>query len=100
MNGYDVDGVLTAGIVPEPPFVVISGRTLAEGKPDIPGAEGIYMRGEYRHDPAYGDRREAGEFKAEKINELGVTKFWEDDPYQANIILELCPDCTVVLVGP
>lgn len=97
MNGYDLDGVLTRGVVPTPPWVCISGRTHAEAG-DVPEilseSEGNYFRGT----GLYGDAADAGQFKANKINELGVTAFWEDDAYQAQIILDGCPNCKVYLV--
>lgn len=96
LNGYDWDGVLSPyqRVTPEQPFVIISGRTLGEGRPVMALAEGIYMRAT----GAVGDREAAGAFKAEKINELGVTRFYEDDPRQAEIIRGRC-HCEVIVVG-
>lgn len=99
MNGYDLDGVLTAGVVPRPPWVCISGRTYAEAGAVVPPilgqSEGNYFRGV----GLFGDAVHAGHFKADKITELGVTDFWEDDPVQAAIIGERCPGCRVHLVA-
>lgn len=97
MTGYDIDGVLTAGVMPEPGSVVISGRTFAEYDDTARRAATrcpVYIRGV----GAFGDRDHAGRFKAETINRLGVTKFYEDDPVQIAIIRELCPGCEVIPV--
>jgi hypothetical protein len=98
VRGYDIDGVLTAGIRPEGPFVIISGRTFAEydGVAMAAAQQGpLYIRGV----GAYGDRRHAGEFKADMIAMLGVTEFHEDDPLQAEIIAQRNPGCTIVIHG-
>ncbi len=56
----------------------------------------LYIRGT----GAYGDRRDAARFKATMINLLGVTRYYEDDPVQAQIVSLLCADCQIVLVTP
>lgn len=96
LNGYDIDGVLTAGKEPVLPCVVISGRTFAEYDDFAKKAASkypVYIRGVGQ----YGDRVHAGNFKAETINRLGVTDFWEDDYVQAEIIMKECPGCKVNL---
>ena len=96
-TGYDIDGVLTAGLVPDPDSVVISGRTFAEYDDVAKKAAQIcpvYIRGI----GAYGDRSQAGWFKATMIHALGVTKFYEDDPVQIEIIKQANPDCKVIQV--
>jgi len=90
MKGYDIDGVLTSGIVPEKDSVVISGRTFAEYDDFAKKAAQlvpVYIRGK----GAYGDRQAAGEFKAEMIRFLGVTEFYEDDQLQIDIIHRVNP---------
>ena len=98
MNGYDIDGVLTAGIIPEAPCVAISGRTFAEYDAtcrSIAQHFPVYIRGA----GAYGDREDAGAWKATQVKRLGITKFFEDDPVQAAAIRLANPDCEVVLIG-
>jgi hypothetical protein len=95
--GYDIDGVLTAGIVPEGNWVVISGRTYAEYDDFVKSLASktpVYIRctGEY------GDRKAAGEWKAQMIKLLGVSKFYEDDALQSMIIQKMNPDCEIILV--
>lgn len=98
LKGYDLDGTLTAGIIPLEPFVVISGRTSSEDDETVSQwreRTEVYLRG----DGEYGDREDAARFKAEKIKELGVVEFFEDDPLQADIIRKLAPNCLVTVVG-
>ena len=97
MKGYDIDGVLTAGVKPTPPYVIVSGRTFAEYDDFAKQAAQLaplYIRGT----GAYGDRRHAGEFKAGMIAYLGVTEFYEDDPLQADLIEQRNPQCKVIRV--
>jgi hypothetical protein len=96
MTGYDIDGVLTAGVEMEPNSVVISGRTWAEYDDKakrIAQQCPVYIRGT----GTYGNAEAAGQFKALMIKLLGVTKFYEDDPYQADLIHAMNPDCEIVL---
>lgn len=92
--GTDLEGTfsLSSGAT-----VCISGRTFAEYDhvaKAVASQMPLYIRGH----GTYGDRHHAGGFKALMINELGVTKYFEDDPLQADIIRMLCPFCEVVLV--
>jgi hypothetical protein len=105
LRGYDLDGVLSVGITPVKPYVIISGRlvdetekTQVEFADQIKNSEGIYLRPE----GAYGDHISAGEWKAKIITELGVTAFYEDHPVQAEIIRQKCPSCQLYMVtdGP
>jgi hypothetical protein len=99
MIGYDIDGVLTRAdqFWDLRGAVVISGRTFAEYDDTAKRAAQmcpVYIRGA----GTFGDQKHAGEFKAETINRLGVTRFYEDDPVQIAIIRACCPDCEVVQV--
>jgi hypothetical protein len=98
LRGYDIDGVLVPRkVTPIHPYIVISGRlfhdwpkTIRELS-DIDSA--IYLRPFRRDDVA-----ECGAWKAAIINLAGVTEFFEDDPTQAAVICERCPQCLVHLV--
>lgn len=97
MTGFDIDGVLTAGVKPVHPYVAISGRTMDEFDRTVKqiGTGGaIYLRPFGK----FGDATAAGHWKATVIGLVGVTKFYEDDPTQAAIIRMRCPWCTVVMV--
>lgn len=94
MNGYDIDGVLSSGLEPKGDFVIISGRTFAEYDQlcqDLAKKAPLYIRGSGK----FGDREDAGRFKAMMIKHLGVSHYYEDDQVQARIIMELCPKTQV-----
>ena len=44
------------------------------------------------------DLRAICDFKANTINTAGVTKYYENEPKQAQMLKILCPDCEIVLV--
>lgn len=95
LRGYDIDGVLSRGVVPIQPYVVLSGRTFVEYDDtvkELAQDAPVYIRGV----GAYGDHQHAGEFKAAMINLLGVLEFHEDRPLQVAIIRERCPNCIVI----
>lgn len=96
--GYDIDGVLTSGIkTPTANSVVISGRTFSEYDDFAKQAAQIcpvYIRGSGE----YGDREDAGNFKAKMIAHLGVTTFYEDDELQIAIIKNANPNCEIIKV--
>ena len=98
MFGYDCDGVLTAGIIPVKPYVVITGRGADKDDAHIESLRKdapVYLRTpEYSHTPI-----SIGYFKASIINKLGVTKFFENNVQEAIIIQINCPECVVELVG-
>lgn len=97
-TGWDIDGVMTSPVFdPQPGDVVISGRTFSEYDWVCKGLAAmmpVYVRGT----GAYGDRVAAADFKIEMIQRLEVDRFYEDDPYQADIIAEHCPGVEVVRV--
>ncbi len=88
LNGYDIDGVLTKGIIPISPYVVISGRNYTEWEKTINeiGTNAPIYLNPNSLPGVPGNRERSGEWKAEIINSLGVTDFWEDDLVQAKII--------------
>lgn len=97
-RGYDIDGVLVPRlIVPQAPYVVISGRRLWEWKrtiQEIGTSMPIFLRPYGRDD----NRDSGGIWKAQMISDLRIEEFFEDDPYQAEIIRFRCPFCKVTLV--
>ncbi len=103
MRSYDMDGVITAGVVPTKPCIILSGRVV-EGladtvaqlaqlgvDPTIP----VYLRP--FGSPA--DRDAAGHWKAAVIQVAGIEEHFEDDLIQARIIMEKCPRTAVRLIG-
>lgn len=78
LRGYNIDGTITTGLKPIKPYVVISGRKFGEYNDvtkNLAATAPVYIRG----CGAYGDQRNAGKFKAEMINMLGIAEFYEDD---------------------
>jgi len=96
LRGYDIDGVLTAGVQPIAPAVAISGRCFP-GYDDfakrIAQFFPVYIRG-----VGQADAVDAGKFKAMIINHLGVEEFYEDDDVQIKVIQDNCPRCKVIKV--
>lgn len=97
LRGYDIDGVLTAGVKPQGDYVVISGRLRSSWSntvKEIGTTAPIYLRpfGEYD------DHYAAGKWKGMLIEYLGVGVFYEDVPLQASIIKTISPKCKVILV--
>lgn len=86
MRGYDIDGVLIPGkVVPQAPYVVISGRLHSEFQVTV-DALGAFHPVYLRPYGEYGDTLLAARWKAEMIQRLGVTEFWEDDMQQIGIM--------------
>ena len=89
MNGYDIDGVLTAGIIPVEPFIVVTGRPVTRFKETkdwldktFPNYLALYIR------PAFSDNdvKRAGLWKAMVIQSAKLDAFYEDEEYQFNTI--------------
>ena len=101
MNGYDIDGVITAGVMPNPGDVIITGRSHEESaetyamlhKLGIFNA--VYFNPLDFHDKTPDD---SGKWKALMCHYLIVEMFYEDEERQAEIIREVNPDTTVVMV--
>lgn len=96
MRGYDLDGVM-GKIKPKKPYVIISGRlydewgkTIKEVGTDVP----IYLRPSGK----WGDEISAGLWKAEMINKLDITEYYEDSFVQIQIIQGNCPNCKVIKI--
>ena len=97
MTVYDFDGTLNAGVEPTMPYCVISGRTWDEYGDDITAyAElvPVYIRGSGE----VTDIDHIANFKSAMINLLGIEKFYENNPTEADIIRSQT-DCEVILVG-
>lgn len=100
LYGYDIDGVCSKNIEKKSPYVVISGRTISEWN------DGNLYTELSKNCPVFirckgmpGDRNDAANFKAMMINYLGVTEFYEDETYQAGIIMQQCPKCKVIIIN-
>lgn len=98
MIGTDFDGTLNAGLDIQPPYAIISGRTFDEYDKEIASHASktpTYIRGV--GEPT--DMEHIADFKSVMIKLLGITKFYENNSAEADIIKKQCPDCDVVLYG-
>ena len=89
IHGFDIDGVITEGVIPTPDGVVITGRSY-ETAPEtyhMLHKKGIFNP-VYFNPVAYGGTslENSALWKAEVINRVGISKFYEDDPRQYDII--------------
>ena len=100
MDGYDIDGVLVPlNVKPGNDFVIISGRLYTDWKRTIQEVGQYEMPIYLRPNGSSEDGVAAAIWKSEIINKLGVTKFFEDNKLQAEIIRGQCPGCEVHLLG-
>lgn len=101
MRSFDIDGVISLGICPGPEDVIITGRSAEEYDETI---EMLHSRGIYNQvffaPWGYDEktRSKSGEHKAAVINALEITRHFEDDPIQIEIIRKFCHNCTVIEV--
>lgn len=99
MVGYDFNGVVDIGrFIPTKDDVIITGNTIPMAKSVIVWLlEHNIFCAVYFMPYEYGanDLRIVGMWKAEMILKLGITKFYEDDSQQAEIIRKCCPRCLV-----
>lgn len=90
MNGYDIDGVLTAGIIPVEPFIVVTGRPVTRFKETkdwldktFPRYIALYIRPTL----ADGDVEAAADWKSCIIHCANLANFYEDEERQCARIL-------------
>ncbi|MHC4616793.1 MAG: HAD family hydrolase [Planctomycetota bacterium] len=93
LRSYDIDGVITAGVRPVKPCIIVSGRKFTSAEKThkqfqqlgIDPTIAVYLR----PNGAPADRQSAGMWKALIIGQAGVTEHWEDDPLQADIVKKM-----------
>ena len=101
INGYDFDGVITAGLIPREHDVIITGRSFCMAKEtyeilnDLGIKNPVYFNPQHRGDST---RESSGEWKSLMISKLLIDKFFEDDPVQANVIKKNNPNVTLVYI--
>lgn len=89
LKGYDIDGVITAGVIPDPRGVIITGRSFEEAAETIQmlRSKGIFNAVYFNPVPFGGKSLEnSGKWKAKMIRKLNVSEFYEDEEIQRNII--------------
>jgi hypothetical protein len=111
INSYDCDGVVffnknVPGLRPEPNDVIITGRSYEER----PETERMLAKRSINNQVFYNPlkfddktRESSGRHKAYTIKDLQAQGYemvihWEDDPIQADIIKQLCPEVNVILL--
>lgn len=104
VRGYDIDGVITAGIKPfgERTYIV-TGRSHEEAPStmNMLAAKRIF-NAVYFNPVGYNEtsRENSGLWKAKMIQMLGIEDFWEDDMVQIDIIKKLVPSVVIYHVQP
>ena len=101
LKGYDIDGVITTGIVPESDAVIITGRSREEAPEtyDMLHKRGIFNAIYFNAVLFENKTREnSGFWKSFMINYLNVESFYEDEELQADIIRRNCKRCNLILV--
>jgi D-sedoheptulose 7-phosphate isomerase len=96
LKGYDFDGVVSRGIVPDKGSPIISGRSFQEvERVSVPGCPIYFNPKSYREK----NDQNSAEWKAAIINQIGIGEFYEDNIAQITILRRLCPNCTIVHTG-
>jgi len=101
MKGYDIDGVITAGIKPESEAVIITGRSYEEAPETYQMLRGLSIFNAVYFNPMSFDKKtphNAGRWKAEMVKQLKIKEFSEDSELQANEIRKRCPDIIIHLI--
>ena len=96
MNGYDMDGVITKGILPGPGDVIITGRscgpvdvmrtTIDLARYEVKGHHAVYhMPTAWKGLPGKEGLIRTGQWKALIIDALELDEFFEDNPDPASV---------------
>ena len=102
MIGYDIDGVITMGVIPEKDAVIITGRSIEEKERTLKMLEdkGIFNKVYFNNVKIIEKTHKvSGKWKAKMIKELKITEFYEDNETQAFEIIK-ATDCIVHIVAP
>lgn len=106
MNGYDIDGVITIGLLPQKNDIIISGRSTDELPETKKLMEMLHLDNELFLNPIPFEqktREKSGYFKVGmltvfKNRNIHIDKYFEDDPVQADIIEKHCDWVSVVRI--
>lgn len=107
MNGFDIDGVITIGLLPQFGDIIITGRSYEE----MPETMAMFVRLGIKDavvlfNPVKFNektRESSGDHKVKCLTDMHrggflIDKYFEDDPIQANIIEKKCPWVKVVRI--
>ena len=102
MTGTDFNGVVDTGeFIPKPNDVIITGNTLPMASPVLNWLKEHNIQCPVYFMPyLYGANNIliAAIWKVEMIQKLKLSKFYEDNATQFEIIKKCCPDCEVIKV--
>jgi len=106
MNGYDIDGVITIGLLPQKDDIIISGRSKDELPETIKLIQKLNLDNSFYLNPIPFEqktREKSGYFKVGMLNvfkemKVDIDKYFEDDPVQADIIEKHCTWISVVRI--
>jgi hypothetical protein len=101
MKAYDIDGVITKGIVPEKDAIIITGRSFEEAPETYKYLhdKGIFNAVYFLPKPFIEkDLDLAGKWKGVMTHLTDTTEFYEDNPIQATLINLANPECIIHLI--
>lgn len=99
--GYDIDGVITEGIVPLADSVIVTGRSFEEAPETyyMLHSKGIFNAVYFNPVPFIEKTIEnSGEWKGKICKLLSITWFYEDDVRQAEIIKSMNKEIQILLI--
>lgn len=100
IKGFDIDGVITAGIVPTVDGVIITGRSWEESPETYKMLrdKGIF-NAVYFNPNVFGGKtiENSARWKAQMIKQLGLSMFYEDDMRQLRVIKNLCSTDVIII---
>jgi len=98
MKGYDIDGVITAGYVPESDAIIITGRSYEMAPETYAMLHRMCIFNAVYFNPLALDDttiENSGGWKGEMINKFGITEFYEDDLGQIEAIKKINYNCKI-----
>ncbi len=102
MKGFDFNGVVDTGRFNiEPTDIIVTGNTIAMAPAVLKWLAAHNISCPVYFNPAKDgafNREAAGQWKASVIAAAELEEFYEDDPVQAAIISERCPELRLVRV--
>ena len=101
INGYDFDGVITAGLRPSEGDVIITGRSYCMAKETFAELKKLGIECPVYFNPSHRSecsREDSGAWKAEMISRLPIKRFYEDDPIQASFITNKNPNVEIIYI--
>jgi hypothetical protein len=106
VNSFDIDGVIymgpgRTGVWPGPNDIIVTGRSFEEEAETLAMLQSRGINNKVHFNPlTYEEktRESSGQHKANVINKLGIDIHFEDDPIQADVIRQQCPNIVIVML--